>query len=62
MEQLNPGSPRRWPLRPPPLEAALETREEVEQRRAPRSKRNFETLRQQLSEYNPDTLIMVGGD
>ncbi len=59
---LTRARPGGGPSGPPPLEAALETREEVEQRRAPRSKRNFETLRQQLSEYNPDTLIMVGGD
>ena len=46
---------------PMPPEIALEDREEIE-RRIPRSRANFDVLRQQLAAYNPDALIIVGGD
>ncbi len=50
------------PSGPPPTEAELENKEEVELRRAPRVKKNFETLKQQMAEFDPDVLIIVGGD
>jgi aromatic ring-opening dioxygenase catalytic subunit (LigB family) len=40
---------------------AIETKEEIE-RRVPRIKAAFETLKQQMADYAPDTLIVVMGD
>ena len=47
--------------RPQAPEVALEDREEIE-RRMPRFRANFAALKQQLVEFNPDVLIIVGGD
>lgn len=50
-------------LGPPPPELALEQFPgNAEKNLAPRSKNNFAVLRQKLAEYNPDVLIIVGGD
>ncbi len=46
----------------PPHEVELENKELVEGNYAPRSKRNFDSLRQQMTEFDPDVLIIVGGD
>ena len=48
--------------RPKPPETAIETREEMEQRRIPRFRDNFAALKQQLADFKPDVLIVVGGD
>src|SRR5262249_44495238 len=50
-------------LGPPPPALALEQFPgNAERNLAPRSKRNFAVLREKLAEYNPDVLIIVGGD
>ena len=48
--------------RPKPPETAIETKEEIEEGRVPRFKADFAALKQQLADFNPDVLIIVGGD
>ncbi len=59
-----PFGPGRYELLgPPPPELALEQFPgNAEHNLAPRSKRNFAVLREKLAEYDPDVLIIVGGD
>jgi len=52
----------RWKSIPIPPEYHIETKEEIEERRVPRFMGAFHTLRDQLAEFQPDVLIVVGGD
>ncbi len=52
----------RSPSGPPPPEFALEDEKLIEESYAPRSKKAFAVLKQQMAEFDPDVLIIVGGD